>query len=74
MPPQGYTLKQVANSVGTSTATIVRWIDTRKVTIVKRKNAQGRYVFSETDLRKLKEHAEKIDVYEPRVAGRPPRK
>jgi len=62
MPPRGYTLKQVADAVGKSPPTVVRWIDTRKVTIAKKLNAQGRYLFTEADLRKLIAHAEMIIV------------
>jgi predicted site-specific integrase-resolvase len=60
--PRGYTLKQVAEKVGVNAATIVRWINVRKVKITKRLDAQGHYVFAEADLRKLKEHAEGIRI------------
>jgi len=53
---KGYSLKEVAKKVGVSTATIVRWIETKKVKVPKRKNAQGHYFFTEADLQKLIEH------------------
>lgn len=62
LQPRGYTLKQVADEVGVSPATIIRWIDVRKVKITKRLDARGRYVFTEADLKKLKEHAVGIRI------------
>jgi predicted site-specific integrase-resolvase len=56
----GYALKEIAKKVGRSQATIVRWIDVGKVKIAKKKTAQGHYIFSESDLQKLKEHEESI--------------
>ena len=50
---KGYSLKEVANKVGVSSATIVRWIETKKVRVSKRKNAQGHYFFTEADLQSL---------------------
>jgi subtilisin-like proprotein convertase family protein len=66
---QGYSLKQVAKRVGVSTATIVRWIDVRKVKITKKKNAQGHYVFTESDLEKLKKYIESLDFGGPHGGG-----
>ena len=57
---KGYSLKDVAAKVRRSTATIVRWIATRKVRITKKKNAQGHYIFTEADLQKLKAHNDSI--------------
>ena len=57
---KGYSLKEVASKVGVSTATIVRWIETRKVRVPKRKNARGHYIFTEADLRKLNEYKNRI--------------
>jgi MerR HTH family regulatory protein len=57
---KGYSLKEVSKKVGRSTATIVRWIDLRKVDIVKKKNAQNHYIFTEADLQKLKAYNEII--------------
>ena len=57
---KGYSLKQVAKKVGRSTATIVRWIEVKKVNITKKKNAQGNYIFTEADLQKLKSYNESI--------------
>ena len=57
---QGYTLKQVASKVGVVNATIVRWIETKKVNVPKRKNARGHYFFTEADLRKLIEYKNRI--------------
>jgi transposase len=57
---KGHSLKQVAKKVRRSEDTIVRWIDTGKVKITKKKTAQGHYFFTEADLLKLKEHNESI--------------
>jgi len=57
---KGYSLKEVASRVGVVKATIVRWIETRKVKVPKRKNARGHYVFTEADLRKLIEYKNRI--------------
>ena len=57
---KGYSLKEVAEKVGRSTATIVRWIDLKKVGVGKKKNAQGHYIFTEADLQKLKAYNESI--------------
>lgn len=57
---KGYSLKEVAQKVGRSTATIIRWIEVGKVKISKKKTAQGQYVFTEADLQKLKAHNEGI--------------
>ena len=56
----GYSLKEVAKKVGRSTATIVRWIEVRKVKITKKTNAQGNYFFTEADLLTLKSYNESI--------------
>jgi len=54
---KGYSLKQVAEELRVSEATVSRRIDTRKVKGVKKKyNARGHLVFTETDLQKLKAH------------------
>ena len=60
MPVKGYSLKEVAKKVGRSPATIVRWIETGKVNITKKKNAQAHYIFTEADLQKLKDHENSI--------------
>jgi len=57
---RGYSLTEIANKVGVSTATIVRWIETRKVKISKRKNSRGHYVFTEADLQKLIAHKNRL--------------
>ena len=57
---KGYSLKAVAKKVGRSTATIVRWIESRKVNVAKKKTAQGHYFFTEADLEKLKAYNESI--------------
>jgi DNA-binding transcriptional MerR regulator len=58
---KGYSLKEVAKKVGVSTATVVRWIEVRKVNITKKKNARGNYIFTEADLQKLKSYNESIN-------------
>lgn len=57
---KGYSLTEVANQVGVVNATIVRWIETRKVKIPKRKNSRGHYVFTEADLKKLIEYKNRV--------------
>jgi excisionase family DNA binding protein len=57
---KGYTLKEVASKVGVSTATIVRWIETGKVKVPKRKNRRGYYFFTEADLRRFTEYVNHI--------------
>ena len=57
---RGYSLKEVASKVGVVNATIVRWIETRKVKVAKKKNARGHYFFTEADLRKLIEYKNRI--------------
>ncbi len=56
----GHSLKYVAKSVGVSQATIVRWIETGKVKINKKKNVRGHYIFTEADLKKLKDYSTTI--------------
>ena len=57
---KGYTLKEVASKVGVVNATIVRWIETKKVNVPKRKNARGHYFFTEADLQRLVEYKNRI--------------
>ena len=57
---KGYSLKEVASKVGVVNATIVRWIETKKVRVPKRKNARGHYFFTEADLRRLIEYKNRI--------------
>lgn len=57
---KGYNLKEVASKVGVVNATIVRWMETKKVNVPKRKNARGHYFFTEADLRKLIEYKNRI--------------
>jgi len=52
--------KEVAQKVGRSEATIVRWMDTGKVKVTKKKTAQNRYIFTEADLQKFKSYNEGI--------------
>ena len=58
---KGYSLKQVAKKVGRHDATIVRWMELKKVKITKKKNAQGHYIFTEADLQKFKAYNESIN-------------
>lgn len=51
-----YSLKQVAQKLGVSEATVVRRIDTRKVKITKKYNVRGHLVFTVADLQKLMAH------------------
>lgn len=57
---KGYSLKEVATKVGRSPATIVRWMDKRKVDVRPKKNAQGHYFFTESDLRKFVDFNESV--------------
>ena len=55
-----YSLREVAQMVGVVNATIVRWIETGRFKVPKRKNAQGHYVFTEADLQRLLEHKNRL--------------
>ena len=57
---RGFSLKEVASKVGVVNATIVRWVETKKVRVPKRKNARGHYFFTEADLRRLIEYKNRI--------------
>lgn len=59
-----YSLKEVAEVVGVHSATIIRWIDQRKVRLKKKKNASGHYVFTEDDLRALTQYHTAIHTVE----------
>jgi hypothetical protein len=58
--PKGYSLTAVAKKVGVTSATIIRRIKFRKVKITLKKDAKNQYIFTESDLRKLKEHNDGI--------------
>ncbi len=60
--PKGYSRKEVAEKVDVHPDTIVRWIEKRKVAVQKKKNSRGHYVFTEADLKELKEYAESVEV------------
>ena len=62
---KGYSLKDVAKKVGVSTATIIRWIDVKKVELDKKKNSQNHYIFTETDLQALKAYRRSIKIIKP---------
>ena len=51
-------LREVAEKLGVSERTIVRWIETGKVEVKKNKNRQGHYRFTRDDFLKLKKYAE----------------
>jgi len=70
---KGYTLKEVSQKVGVSAATIVRWIETKKVKVVKKKNAQGYYFFTEADLQKLVGYKDRILAGDPTTDAPPPK-
>jgi predicted site-specific integrase-resolvase len=57
---KGYSLKEVASNVGVVNATIVRWMETRKVKVKKKKNSRGYYFFTEADLQKFLEYKNRI--------------
>lgn len=57
---KGYTLKQIAKKVGRSAATIVRWVESKKVAVNKKKLANGSYIFTEADLQKFKAYKDGI--------------
>lgn len=61
---KGYTLKEVTQKVGVVSATIIRWIETGKVRIRKKKGTQGHYVFTEADLQKLIEFKNRLHISE----------
>ena len=70
----GYSLKEVAQKVGVVSATIVRWIDTNKINITKKKNVQGHYFFTEADLKRLIEHKNRLILVEKPINKRKPEK
>lgn len=55
-------LRQVAKKLRVHPRTIVRWIDTKKVNVEKKKNRQGHLIFSNEDMAALKEYAERIEI------------
>jgi DNA-binding transcriptional MerR regulator len=57
---KGYTLKQIAKRVGSSAATIVRWMELKKVAVNKKKTASNHYIFTEADLQKFKSYKDGI--------------
>ena len=58
-----YSLKQVAQKLGVSEATVVRRIDGRKVKGVKKKyNVSRHLVFTIADLEKLKAHNQSLKL------------
>lgn len=57
---KGYTLKQIAKKVGVSAATIIRWMERKKVAVNKKKLANGSYIFTEADLQKFKVHQDSV--------------
>ena len=59
---KGYSLKDVAGKVGVSPTTIVRWIETGKTQVLKKKNAQGHYFFTEADFQKIASYHNRISI------------
>jgi predicted site-specific integrase-resolvase len=58
---KGYTLKEAASRVGVSAATIVRWMDGKKVKVAMKRDPRGYYSFTEADLRKLIAYKKRTD-------------
>jgi len=48
-----FSLKDVATKLRVHPATIMRWLETGKVEVKKKKTTRGHYVFTRSDLRKL---------------------
>lgn len=46
-------LKDVATKLRVHPATIMRWLETGRVAVKKKKTSRGHYVFTSSDLRKL---------------------
>jgi predicted site-specific integrase-resolvase len=63
---RGYSLKEVAQKVGVVNATIIRWIETNKVKVPKRKNTQGHYFFTEADLKRFIEYKNRVTIVTPK--------
>jgi DNA-binding Lrp family transcriptional regulator len=58
-----YSLKQIAQKLGVSEATVIRRIETKKVRGVKKKyDVSGHLVFTVADLEKLKAHNQSLKV------------
>ncbi|MBU1700299.1 MAG: helix-turn-helix domain-containing protein [Candidatus Eisenbacteria bacterium] len=55
-----YSLKEIAQNLGVHPATIVRWIETGKVAVKKKKDSSGHYVFTGADIKKFKAHKNAI--------------
>ena len=53
-------LKDVATKLGVHPATIVRWLETGKVAVKKKKTSRGHYVFTPGDLRSLERFKEAV--------------
>ena len=58
--PKGYNLRTIAKKVGVSSATIIRRIKFGKVKVNLKRDAQNRYIFTESDLEKLRAHNDGI--------------
>ena len=58
------TLSEVSAQVGRHPDTVVRWLNERKVDVLKRKTRSGEYRFSHEDLAKLCEYATQVHVRE----------
>lgn len=54
-------LAEVAAIVGVHERTIVRWIDTGKVNVKKKKDRKGHYRFTKQDLAKLTDFANLVE-------------
>ena len=57
-----YSLKEVSQKLAVHQATILRWIDMRRVRLVKKKNARGHYVFTDSDFKKLQRYHTKFHI------------
>jgi predicted site-specific integrase-resolvase len=55
-------MKEVADLFGVTAKTISRWIDGGKVDVVRKKNRSGHLRFTNDDLERLKEYANKLSI------------
>lgn len=61
MPAKTFlTLRGVATKLHVHPATIVRWLETGRVPVKKKKTSRGHYVFTAVDLRKLERFKESV--------------
>ena len=59
---QYFSIREAAKRVGCHRDTILRWIDKGSVKIRKKKNRQGHYIFTASDIEKLRAFSNAIRI------------